>query len=236
MDGLLRDAFARQPVDTRALQARVLAAIPAEPASPAPENGRSTAWAWLAFLRRPGPAWALGSLAVVAAAVAFLVWWRATPAAYQQVAVDHRESVVQRIKKPGWLRAEDAVREFTQVQFGEADLAATLAPEGSRLSRVRLSRLGGDDYAHFVYADADGREKVSVFVRRRRRPDETLPGRPAERTAEGWPLYAATRGETQLVGFDSPRMLVLVVGELPPDEAMRLARATAARLRGQKSS
>ncbi len=236
VDAFLRGAFDRQPVDTRALRARVLAAIPDEPAPRATGDWRGVTGAWLAFLRRPGPAWALGSLAFAIAAIAFLAWWRQTPAVYRQVAADHREDVVQKVKKSGWLRAEDAVREFTQAQFGDPSLAATLAPEGSRLSRVRLSRLGGDDYAHFVYAEADGREKVSVFVRWRRRPDETLPGRPAERTAEGWPLYAAARGETRLAGFDSPRMLVLVVGELPPEEAMRLARATAARLRERKTS
>ena len=153
------------------------------------------------------------------------------PAVYEAVATDHYEDVVQKVKKTGWLRADDAVREFTLARFQDPALAATLAPEGGRLSRVRSSRLAGEDFAHFVYADHNGRETVSFFVRPRRDPRETLPGRPAERTPEGLPLYAARAGETKLAGFQSGALTVLVVSELPEGETMRLARAAVARLR-----
>ena len=242
LDAVLRGAFARQSVDASAVRERVMRLVQADVATsrparvtavepPAAHRWREQLREWMSTLRRPVPAFALAAAVVLFAVVLFALpgLRRGNPAVYAAVAADHYDIVVQRVKQGTWLKAEGAVREFTQAQFQDPTLAATLTPENGRFSRVCLRRLAGEDFAHFVYAGADGREAVSVFVRRRG-VENPLPGRPAGRTAGGLPLYATAQGTTRLTGFDSAALTVLVVGELPPTDALRLARATAERL------
>ena len=253
LDGVLRGAFARQQVDASAVRERVMRLVQAE-GLPAPRRetaaGKFPAWGrrpwdqlrvWAAVLRRPIPAFALALLAVglVATAVFVLPARRqplggepramASNLVYAAVAADHFEEVVQQTKHRDWVRG-NAVQELTRARFQDPTLAATLTPEGEQFTRARLCRLAGGEFAHFVYAGADGRETVSVFVQQRDPSQGGLSGRPAGRTADGRPLYTARRGETRLAGFDAPGMTVFVVGEIREEETLRLARAAAARL------
>lgn len=231
-DELLRAAVARHTVDASAVQARVWAQIRAagreRTAAPRGKTASLPGSGWRGFFaawRWPAPlTTAVAALVLFVAGIYPVIAWRQRSAAgaVQAMVRDHREDVIERVKKTGWMREEDVIRRFAGERFADPALPAELAADGYRLTRVRLSRLQGEDYAHFVYA-VDGREVVSFFVRRRGLEDRLGLARPVD--------PAPGDGELRATDFQSSRLRIIVVGGLPPAELQALARAAAARLR-----
>lgn len=215
LDDTLRQAFAEQALELRPLRERVRAAI--RP----PEKRR-----WFPGWQQPWQWASLAAALVVFGALGafYLTGQRAETRLYQAAIKDHIDDAVTLKAKQGWRADPAEVKAFALEQFGTDEFLAKLAPPDFELRRVRMCNLQGDRFAHFIYS-AGGRE-VSFFVRKRSDP---LRG-PVVETVRGLPLFADARDAYQVAGFETARLTVLIVTDLPPAENLRLAREAAGRL------
>lgn len=216
-DDLLRAAAAEQLPDARALRASVRRQM---------QIGQGwRRWFW----GRP-PLWlaSLAALCVVTLAAGMIYYVqqvRVPRDLYAAAAKDHLDDVVQRVPKLGWRTSREQAAALGQEQFGDPGLIARLTPSGYQFRRVRMCNLNGNAFAHLIY-EKDGGQHVSIFVRRQ---DLALPGAVVD-TVGRYALHAAGTDRFQVVGFRTDSLTVLVVTASPPDENLRLAQETAARL------
>jgi hypothetical protein len=141
LDRKLRDAYTRDPVDTRALERAIRTEIRRE------SRGRT----------------ALRFASAAALAVAILGgYWVARrspePKIYRDAALDHRAEVVQKL--PRRWRTTDPELDTLTARFGLSRQRVALS--GYRLLRAKICLLDGQRVLHLVYNDGSG--EYSLFL------------------------------------------------------------------------
>jgi hypothetical protein len=147
LDRQLRDAILAEPLDTAALDARILAQLGRQ---------RIQRGKWIA---------AIGIAALLAIAVGgyfFLPNRGGNRVMCADAARDHRIEVVEHSQRR-WLTDVAAVDSLASKQGFSARSTAMLAAPGYRVARGKLCRLGGRIFLHLVYTD--GAHEYSFYLR-----------------------------------------------------------------------
>src|SRR5262245_26755756 len=213
-DQTLREAFAGQEIEAQALRNKIRRRI-------------RVSRGWRGLLWRPTfRLVAVAALILVAlgAGLLYVTTRRAPDSLATAAARDHYDDVVKQAPKSGWLRSAAEGAAFMHERFGAPRLIEDLAPANYSFARVRMCNLGGERFAHLVYER--GGHEISYFVRRQ---CGTLPGVVAE-TVDGRALHHDRAGGFEIAGFQSEQLKVLIVGDLPQIEIMRMGRDAALRV------
>jgi anti-sigma factor RsiW len=213
-DQMLRDVFDAQQIDAQALRNNVRRRI-------------RVSRGWRRLLWQPAFRLAAAAALIVIALGAGLLYvaTRRAPAPLSAAAArDHLDDVVKQVPKSGWLRSPAEGAAFMQEHFDAPRLVHDLAPANYSFARVRMCNLGGEHFAHLVYER--GGHEISYFVRHR---GGTLPGVVAE-TVNDRALHHDRAGGFEITAFQSERLKVLIVGDMPQTEIIYLARDAALRI------
>jgi len=143
-DATVRQALMAEPVDTTALDGRIRAGMAR------PERK------WLAIAASVAAA---AVIAAIAVQIRYTADRTCTAAAW-----DHRHEVMGGERR-SWLSDASAIGELADRHGIAAAAVSQIAPEGFRLERGKLCRLGGVSFVHLVYSDSG--ERISVFLRQR---------------------------------------------------------------------
>jgi anti-sigma factor RsiW len=210
-DDLLRNAFARRPLDARALRARFWSQISIS------KNKR------LRF-RRPVyllPIAALLFLTIGAGIIYFTLPYTSSQTVYASAVDDHTEEVVQRAPIDGWRETPEEIEKLLRKELGNSDVMRKLAPADYKLARARLCDLGSEQYVHLVYKNEQ--REISIYIRPK---GGQLPGAVVD-TVNGCTLHAESAGRLEVAGYQSEKFTVLIVSDLPRGESLRLAHEAA---------
>src|SRR6266478_864028 len=210
-DDLLRNAFARRPLDARALRARFWSQISIS------KNKR------LRF-RRPVyvlPIAALLFLTIGAGIIYFTLPDTSSQTVYASAVDDHTEEVVQRAPIDGWRETPEEIEKLLRKELGNSEVMRKLAPADYKLARARLCDLGSEQYVHLVYKNEQ--REISIFIRPK---GSQLPGAVVD-TVNGCTLHAESAGRLEVAGYQSEKFTVLIVSDLPRVESLRLAHEAA---------
>ena len=116
-------------------------------------------------------------------------------------ASDHYQDLVL-LRHPDWEYKPDDVTHFMQAQFPQKEnLLPSITPAGASLEKVRLCKLRGTSYAHFVFKN--GNVETSVYLLAN--PDGSRPYEAAH-------LQDGDHG-LEVAGFSSAGMNGMVVGQ-----------------------
>ena len=210
-DDLLRNVFARRPLDTRDLRARFWSQISIS------KNKR------LRF-RRPVymlPIAALLLLIIGAGIIYFTLPYTSSQTVYASAVDDHTEEVVQRAPIDGWRETREEIEKLLRKELGDSDVMRKLAPADYKLARARLCDLGSEQYVHLVYKNEH--REISIYIRPK---GSQLPGAVVD-TVNGCTLHAESAGRLEVAGYQSEKFTVLIVSDLPRGESLRLAHEAA---------
>jgi anti-sigma factor RsiW len=210
-DDLLRNVFARRPLDIRDLRARFWSQISIS------ENKR------LRF-RRPVymlPIAALLLLTIGAGIIYFTLPYTSSQTVYASAVDDHTEEVVQRAPINGWRETPEEIEKLLRKELGDSDVMRKLAPADYKLARARLCDLGSEQYVHLVYKNEQ--REISIYIRPK---GSQLPGAVVD-TVNGCTLHAESAGRLEVAGYQSEKFTVLIVSDLPRRESLRLAHEAA---------
>ena len=210
-DDLLRNVFARRPLDTRDLRARFWSQISIS------KNKR------LRF-RRPVyilPIAALLLLTIGAVIIYFPLPYTSSQTVYAAAVDDHTEEVLQRAPIDGWRETPEEIEKLLRKELGNSDVMRKLAPDDYKLARARLCDLGSEEYVHLVYKNEQ--REISIYLRFK---GSQLPGAVLD-TVNGCTLHAESAGRLEVAGYQSEKFTVLIVSDLPRGESLRLAHEAA---------
>jgi len=112
---------------------------------------------------------------------------------------DHYSDLVL-LRHADWLYRPQEVAGFMQEQFPQQDLLPAITPNDATFEKVRLCRLGGTQYAHFVFRT--GSTETSVFL---------LPNNKFLKRHDSIHLADAGHG-LEVSEFSSPELTGMVVG------------------------
>lgn len=201
VDALLRDAMMAEPVDASAVTARVREQM-------GRVQPRPTGW-------RHKLTFALGSLVLtlVIASVA-LIRTSHAPTLYTSATEDHIAEVVDHAPRT-WTTGTPQIEQMVQQHVALRGLVQALAPEGYHIEHAMICPLSGRRYAHLVYSN--GTREVSFFIGQKGKGD--LPGRVIEH-ANGFSVKADRVENLQVAGFQTNQFTVMVVGDVPLQEAI----------------
>jgi len=106
------------------------------------------------------------------------------------------------LKRTDWAYSGASSAAFVQTNFPEApDVVRSITPAGGSLEKVRICRLKGTPYAHFVFQTPQG--EASVFLRSKRPGEGSYtPGDVHDRS-----------NSLEVAGFSSPSFVGAVVGQ-----------------------
>jgi anti-sigma factor RsiW len=214
-DEMLREAVAGQPLDTQELRSRIWNQISA---SERIGSGLARRRAHLLFIA------ALLLLAIGAGVIYITRLSSTSETVYTSAVDDHTEEVVQQAPMKGWRTSRVEIERLVNQRLGDLDAINKLQPTGYTLVRARVCDLAGESYVHLVY-DSSQRE-ISIFVRQK---DSELPGGAME-TVNGCPLRVQSARGLEVASFQTEKLTVLIVSDLPRAESMRLARESAMRV------
>jgi anti-sigma factor RsiW len=214
-DEMLREAVAWQPLDTQVLRARIWNQISA---SERVGSGLARRRVHLLSIA------ALLLVAIGAGVIYITRLSRTSETVYTSAVDDHTEEVVQQAPIEGWRTSRVEIERLVKERLGDLNVINKLPPADYKLVRARVCDLAGEQYVHLVY-DAGERE-ISIFVRQK---DSELPGG-AMQMVNGCPLRVESARGFEVAGFQTEKLTVLIVSDLPRAESMRLARETALRI------
>ena len=200
LDQQLRDAILAEPLDTAALNARIVAELNRSQNTSRVHRGR-----WVAAM-------SIAALLLLAIGGYFLAPNRGNAAMCVDAARDHRIEVVEHSQRR-WLTDVAAIDSLASKQGFSARSTDTIAPPGYHVARAKLCRLGGRVFLHLVYSD--GAHEYSFYLR-----DSAAQDLAAARDVDA----------EHVAPVLSRRYTALVVSDESRATAMELARLTAARL------
>jgi hypothetical protein len=125
-------------------------------------------------------------------------------------ATDHYNDLVL-LRHADWARESNDVKHFMEEQFAERDLLPLITPVGASFEKVRLCKLRGTQYAHFVFKT--GATETSVFL---------LPDRNGRNGHDSARSIDAEHG-LEVSSFSSPYLTGLVVGNKGHVETQEIA-------------
>ena len=190
VDANLREAMLEEEPDTSAVIRRVVAHVERKP--------------W--WSRVPG----VRTVRIAtAAALIFMALFAGRAVYVQQVeenlamsaADDHYRDLVV-LKRTDWAYSGASSTAFVQTTFPDTpDLVRSITPAGGSLEKVRICRLKGRPYAHFVFQTPQG--EASVFLRAKK---------PGEYTYTPGDVHDRSNG-LEVAGFSSQSFVGAVVGQ-----------------------
>jgi anti-sigma factor RsiW len=210
-DAILKDAFLAEQLETDELRKSVIEKL----RIPNPD----------AFRRRAIPAWAKLAAATVLLLVAvfgvYLKLHRSSlPTTYTAALEDHLDEIVLGQPRKSWRVTPEEIDALLKAKLQDTALVMKLCPPDYRLMRVKVCALAGEPYVHLVYSNGD--HSVSFFAK----AVDT-----GERQSSLNPrIEEHSTGELRVDGFQTSRLKLLVVSDLPREENFRLARETALRI------
>ncbi len=215
-DAILKDAFLTEQLGADELRKRVIEKIRI------PNSGR---------FRRPAiPAWAkVAAAAVVILVAVFGVYLKvhrnSLPTTYTAAMEDHRDEIVLGQPRKSWRVAPDEIEAFLKTKMQDMALVQKLCPPEYRLVRVKVCDLAGEGYLHLVYSNGD--HSVSFFAKAIDTGERQFDLNPR--------IEEHSTGELRVDGFQTSRLKLLIVSDLPREENFRLAQETALRIAADRS-
>jgi hypothetical protein len=149
-DRQLREAIHAEPLDTTALDARIVAQLNRSQNTSHVHRGK-----WVAAV-------SIAALLLLAIGGYFLAPNRGNAAMCADAARDHRIEVVEHSQRR-WLTDVAAIESLAAKQGFSARSTDTIAPPGYHVARAKLCRLGGRVFLHLVYSD--GAHEYSFYLR-----------------------------------------------------------------------
>jgi anti-sigma factor RsiW len=215
-DAILKDAFLTEQLRTDELRKSVIEKLRI------PNSD--------AFRRRSIPAWAKVAAATVLILVAvfgvYLKLHRSSlPTTYTAAMEDHLDEIVLGQPRKSWRVTPDEIDAFLKAKLQDTVLVKKLCPPDYRLMRVKVCDLAGEPYVHMVYSNGD--HSVSFFAKVVNTGERQFSLDPR--------IEGHSSGELRVDGFQTSRLKLLVVSDLPREENFRLARETALRIAEDRS-
>lgn len=208
VDSLLRDAIMAEQVDVRPVVERVQRQIHSYQPRPA--------------ARRRTLLIAVASLVITVVLAIALIRKPHRPTLYTYAVEDHVAEVVKRSPRP-WTNGSAQIELMVRQHLGVTGLVQTLAPDGYHVERAMICPLARQRYSHLIYSN--GAREVSFFVGQK--DEAELPGKEVGH-ANGFSVHSGSVDGLQVVGFQTSRFTILLVGNIPLDEAIRFAMRAAA--------
>jgi anti-sigma factor RsiW len=210
VDALLREAVLAEPVDASRVTEVVRKEMQGhQPTLTAPRRRVLVAGCGLAII-----------LAVIAIALTRKLHGATL---YTYAAEDHIAEVVDRAPRP-WTNGGPQIEQMLQQHLALSGLVQALAPDGYHIEHAMICPLSTQRYAHLIYSN--GNREISFFIGQK--DDKELPGEAIEH-ANGYSVHAGRVDGLQIAGFQTRQFNILLVGNLPLEEAIRfIERATSA--------
>ena len=205
LDARLRAAVLAEPVDSSAIESRVMARIEAGNAS------QTKAWRWSAA------AAAIAAVLVLGLTIGYTGYRAMVPpkatGVFAAAARDHRMEIVDRQPRR-WRTDLASVNDLAAREGISTGIVSKIAPAGYRFQQAKLCKLDGVLYLHLVYSDSSGAKNFSVF----------LDGQDQHHVEE---IYASRLGAEHVAGFETDRLRAVIVTDQSGDAALTFARFAA---------
>jgi len=122
-------------------------------------------------------------------------------------------------------QAQNEIEAFLKTKMQDMALVQKLCPPEFKLVRVKVCDLAGEGYLHLVYSNGD--HSVSFFAKAIDTGERQFDLNPR--------IEEHSTGELRVDGFQTSRLKLLIVSDLPREENFRLAQETALRIAADRS-